>query len=195
MEFEEMKLVWDSQNNEPLYAINQEALHQRIRAKQGKVNSLLTKFDLIMIFANLFAGSILVFDVVRDGAELYEYAFPIFYFLFVFYGIYRRFAHKQEVKQFAPTILGDLDKAIWQTNYLIDQSRNIFFWYSVPLAVVFSLIMVLNGRWLWALLFTAVFLPLSYYGGRWESGRWYEPKLRELKKLRQTLTEAETASS
>ena len=34
MEFDELKQVWDSQNNELLYAINEQALHNRILSKK-----------------------------------------------------------------------------------------------------------------------------------------------------------------
>ena len=40
MEFDELKKIWDSQNNEVLYAINEKALHDRIRTKKGRLNIL-----------------------------------------------------------------------------------------------------------------------------------------------------------
>jgi len=34
MEFKEMKKIWDTQNDEALYVINEDALHRRIKAKK-----------------------------------------------------------------------------------------------------------------------------------------------------------------
>ena len=123
MEFDEMKLIWDSQNNEPMFAINQEALHNRIQDKGRSVASSLNKFDWLMIGMNLLVGIVLLVDTFREGGAGFEYVLPALYLLFFAYSIYRRYAHKQEVRQFAPTVLGDLDKALWRVNYLMRQNR------------------------------------------------------------------------
>src|SRR4051812_47574418 len=40
MEFDEMKKIWDSQNNEPLYAINEKALYNRILSKKKQAHHI-----------------------------------------------------------------------------------------------------------------------------------------------------------
>ncbi len=37
MEFDEMKKIWDAQNNQPLYVIDEKALHNRIQSKMNTV--------------------------------------------------------------------------------------------------------------------------------------------------------------
>ena len=46
MEFEELKKIWDTQNNQPMYAINEEALHNRILTKKRKTNKISSKIRM-----------------------------------------------------------------------------------------------------------------------------------------------------
>lgn len=198
MEFEDMKMIWDSQNNEPLYAINQEALNKRIQDKGRSVTRLLNKYDLIMMSVNLFVGIFLIVDAFRENGEGYEYVLPLLYVAFFFYGIYRRYTRRQEVGAFEPTILGDLEKAIWQVDYLIKQVRDMIWWYLLPLLLVASVTILLNSTSFrsvaLAIVLTLVLVPASYFGSRWEVAKWYAPKKRELESLRETLLSAEDRS-
>ncbi|WP_420627288.1 hypothetical protein [Candidatus Leptofilum sp.] len=186
-----MKLIWDSQNNEPLFAIDQEALHNRIQDKGKAVASSLNKFELFMIGMNLVVGIVLMADVFADDGAAFEYVLPTIYLLFFAYSIYRRYAHKQEVRQFAPTILGDLDKALWQVNYLIKQNREMMIWYLLPILMVVFVTVLLNAGFVWSLGLILLAAPVAYFGGRWEVNNWYLPKKRELESLRQLLVKAD----
>lgn len=191
MEFDEMKLIWDSQNNEPLFAINQEALHNRIQDKGQAVASSLNKIDMFMIAMNLVVGILLMMDTFFENGAIFEYVLPVLYLFFFAYSIYRRYAHQQEVRHFAPTVLGDLDKALWQVNYLIKQSREMMWWYLLPTLLVASVTLTLNVGFVWALGLILLAGPVAYFGGRWEVNKWYLPKKRELEALRQLLLQAE----
>ena len=56
MEFDELKQVWDSQNNELLYAINEQALHNRILSKKKQAYHITNVSELLMIIVNMGAG-------------------------------------------------------------------------------------------------------------------------------------------
>ena len=191
MEFEEMKLIWDSQNNEPLYAINQEALNRKIQHKSKSVSRTLDILDVIMVVVNLIVGIVLIVDTVQENGRPFEYIIAVLYLAFFVYALYRRFARQQEVKEFDKTILGELDKAIWESEYLIKQTSSIVFWYLVPLMLVANATMILNGNPLWALALTIVILPLGYFGGRWEVRKYHLPKKRELESLRKIMLQVE----
>lgn len=191
MEFEDMKLIWDSQNNEPLYAINQEALYRKIQSKGRSITRTLDIVDVMMIGVNLLVGIILIVDSLLENGAAYEFVLPVLYLGFFVYALYRRFARQQEVVGFDESILGELDKAVWQSDYLIKQSRSMIFWYLLPALLVVNGTMILNGKPWTALLLTAVTLPVTYFGGRWEVNKFYLPKKRELEMLRETLLQVE----
>jgi len=191
MEFDEMKLIWDSQNNEPLFAIDQEALHRRIRDKEKSVAKTLDFVDVVMIVLNLVVGILLITDTWLESGEPYEYVLPAVYLVFFGYAIYRRLTRRQTVAAFEETILGRLEKGIWQADYLIHQTSSMFFWYLLPTMVVVNVVLFLNGAFWMALGLTAVTLPLAYFGGRWEVRKFYLPKKRELESIREILIQTE----
>jgi len=57
MEFDELQKIWDSQNNQPLYAINEKALHNRIQSKMKRGRHITNFSELLLILVNLGAGS------------------------------------------------------------------------------------------------------------------------------------------
>jgi hypothetical protein len=194
MEFDEMKLIWDSQNNEPLYAINQEALNRKIQHKSKSVTRTLDFVDVMMIAVNFLVGILLIVDNWLESGQTYEYVLPVVYLGFFVYALYRRFARKQEVIGFDETILGKLGKAIWQAEYLIKQSSSMMIWYMLPTLLVVNVTLFLNENGWMGLALTAVVLPLTYFGGRWEVQKFYMPKKRELEALREILLQADEQS-
>ncbi|MGB0388243.1 MAG: hypothetical protein ACPGWR_25780 [Ardenticatenaceae bacterium] len=187
MNFEEMQVIWNTQNNEKLYAINEAALHAQIKGKGRSVNRLLDFSELMMIAINLIVGIVLIVDVLGDNEQMYEYVLPAMYIVYSVGALVFRLARRKEEVRFDHTILGELDKAIWQINYLIKQGHAVIRWYLLPLMLVVSLTMFYNSKPLWAFAFILVLLPASYFGARWEINKCYLPKKRALESLREKL--------
>lgn len=186
MEFEEMKVIWDNQNNEKLYVIDEEALYGQIRRKSRSVNRLLEIVEWVMIGINLLVGAFLTADVLVDRGPAYEYAFPALYFLYFGIAVYAQRRRKQVEQGFAPTLIGELDKALWQVNQLIRQSRRMILWYLLPIVAVGSIILWLNDKPLWVLAMLLL-LPATYFASGWEINKFYLPKKRSLESLRETI--------
>jgi hypothetical protein len=191
MEFKDMQAIWDEQNEETLYAINEAALHEQIKQKSKSAERKLDFFEWVMIGVNFIVAIILTIDAVIDGEALYYFMLPATYLGFSVVGLVRRLLRQKEEVQFDQTMLGELDKAIWQLSYLIEQGRKIIVWYLLPLMIVASLVMVLNSKPWWALGMIVVLLPLSYFGGRWEVNKFYRPKKEALEALRKTLIDSD----
>lgn len=187
MEFEEMQTIWNAQNDEKLYAINEEALHASILRKSNSAGRLLDMFELVMIGLNAVVGIVLILDALRDDQGLGQYILAGMFLLFFVYALIRRFARRKDEVQFDQTMLGELEKAIWRVEYLIRQGRSIVFWYVLPLLVVASVSLLLNSKLEWALGLLLVVGPLSYLGGRWEVNKFYLPKKIALESLREKL--------
>ena len=84
-------------------------------------------------------------------------------------------------------MLGDLDRALWQLNYIVDQARAMMLWYSLPLTIVLAGFFLLRGEWIWALAIGIVMGVASYLGTRWEVNRCYLPQIQSLEALRAKL--------
>ena len=195
MEFEELQTIWESQNDENLYRINKEALYAQIKQKSQTVSHKLNLLELGMFVGNLIVGLILLADVLKEDSQTYEYALPAMYLAFSVFALVRRLSRrKKEEVRFEQTVLGEIDKAIWQVNYLIQQGRSMMVWYILPLIFVLSITLFLNGKPLFALPFIFILIPASYFGGRWEINKWYMPKKRDLESLRERLINESSAN-
>ena len=60
MEFDEMKKIWDAQNNQPLYVMDENALYKRIQSKMNSLLHVTSTSELGLIVINLFTGIVLI---------------------------------------------------------------------------------------------------------------------------------------
>ncbi|MBV7339412.1 hypothetical protein KFU94_66600 [Chloroflexi bacterium TSY] len=180
-----------SKRAEKLYAINENALYTQIKRKGKSVSRLLQRFEMVMIGANLLVGIALISVEFLNDGDIYEYLLPGIYFAYAVLAIVWRWTRRQEDISFEQTMLGELDKAIWQINYLISRSRQLILWYLTPLALVVGGITFYNGQPLLALAVILVMVVAGFITDRWEIKRCYLPKKRSLEALRTTLLAAE----
>lgn len=143
MEFEEMRRIWDSQNNEPLYAINEKALHRRIKAKKNKA-SIVSNINEITLMAIAILTAIPLFIKNVGVDNIYAYP-PVIILLLtgVYVWIGRQKRMKKE-KQFDQTIIGDLDQAIANVSFEVNRAKTFIFWYLLPLSFPVFLNMYMN---------------------------------------------------
>jgi hypothetical protein len=188
MEFEEMQIIWNTQNDEKMYAINEAALYAQIRRKGHSIERKVTLVEAIMVGANLIAGVILILDALGEIIQMDQVIMAALYLAYSVVALARRLTRRTEVVRFDHTLLGELEKAIWNTDYLIRQSKSMILWYLLPLLLVFSFLSLFNGKLLLAAGLMLILLPATYFGGRWEISRFYLPKKRSLEALRETLT-------
>jgi hypothetical protein len=140
-----------------------------------------------MVMTNLIVAVILTVDAVRDGGPDYQYLIAAVYLAYSLFAVFRRLRRQKSEVHFAPTIKGELDKAIFQVDYLIRQANSIIYWYILPLTLIVTVSFLLNDKLLWALTLILVLVPVSVVGPRWEINKWYLPKKRDLESLREML--------
>jgi hypothetical protein len=187
MDFEELQTIWNTQNEEKMYAINESTLHATIQKKGRNINRLVNIFEAIMIGINLFVAIFLTVRFAGRGVELYNYLIPATYLIYTLFAAWRRRGRRQDIKQFDTSMLGELDKAIWQIDYVIDLSRAIPLYYILPIVIVFSTIMMIQGRILWAV-GMIILMVVALFASRWEMNKFYIPKKHSLEALREKIT-------
>jgi positive regulator of sigma E activity len=191
MDFEELQVIWNNQNNEKMYAINENALNNYIRKKGKSIGRMLNVFEFILIAVNLFVGIWLTIESMDNNPWSNQLILAVFYLAFAVYGLIRRFMRRNDERPFATTVVGELDKAIWRIDYLMQRSRNTIFWYLLPLVVIFAVMSVFDNRLIWVtgmLLFVTVG---TYFTDRWEFNKFHLPNKHNLEALREKLTAKE----
>lgn len=189
MEFEEMQVIWNQQEEKKMFAIDEAALYESIKGKSRSLEHWLVFVEGMMIVLNLVVAGVLVVDTIRDGGPALQFLVAAMYGAYSLFGAYRRVGRRREEVHFTETMLGELEKAIWRADYLIAQGRTLIVWYLLPLVVVGAGFLALDGNVLEAALMLLV-LPLTHLGVRWEIRKWHRPKKEALESLRDTLLEA-----
>jgi RsiW-degrading membrane proteinase PrsW (M82 family) len=188
MEFEDLKKIWDQQNNEPMYAINQEALHKRIKSSKKKASfaSNMNEIGLVLIAV---VTSTFLFIKNSNSTNIFTFLPGIVLLLTAVYVWYKRSSRKKQEEQFDRTMMGDLDHAISNVEFEIKRARTFIWWYLIPIAIpVFLNLYDKNASLTKWLIIIGMFI-LSY--AVVQLGLYFAqlPKKRSLQSLRDKLKE------
>ena len=136
MEFDEMKKIWDAQNNQPLYVIDEKALHNRIQAKMNGALHFANINEWFSIFVYLGAGGLLLgLNPFKPGANIFMYLESAWMFATVVYVVVSRIRRIKASRRFDRSIRGDLDHAISLAGYQVRLSQ-IMCWNVLPIGVI-----------------------------------------------------------
>ena len=136
MEFDEIKKIWDAQNNQPLYVIDEKALHNRIQSKMKGVLRRANINEWGLIIVNLgTAGILLALNSFRHGANIFMYIEAAWMFAAVVYVVAHRSRRVSSSRRFDRSIHGDLDHAISIATYHMRLVR-IMNWNLLPLGAI-----------------------------------------------------------
>lgn len=139
MEFDEMKKIWDAQNNQPLYTIDEKALRNRIQRKKN--NFLVNIVEWMLIISYLGAVILCVGrNPFKPGANIFLYLAGAWMFAIVVYLVVIRIRRIKASRRFDRSIHGDLDHAIFLISYQMRVSQ-IIRWNFIPLGAI----MILSG--------------------------------------------------
>ena len=92
-------------------------------------------------------------------------------------------------------MLGDLNHAIANVNYEVRRSKNMVWWFILPITILVFLNMSQGDVSLWKWIGIAAAFVLSGLLTRWEYIHRFKPKQRKLEALREKLTEEATFKS
>jgi hypothetical protein len=191
MDFEELKVIWNSQENEKMYAINESTLHEYIRKNLKSVTNTMKFFETAITGANLLVGIWLMVESLDNIFPSTQHFLAVFYFGFGIYALVRVFMRREAEKPFEKTVVGEVERAIWRIDYLMAEARRMINWYLVPLIVIFGVLAFFDPR-LWMvfglMLLTAV---ATYFGYRWEFKKIHLPRKKNLNALREKLVSGE----
>jgi len=217
MDFDQMKMIWDSQNEEPLYAVNETALHAMVRRRGEQLHRCAARCHLFEIVSGTAfgAGMFVLAGILAwgDPAWLISLSWinvPVtggdaamlglsgtiwFYYAAYMWGARRRQLRREE--DFASSLRGDLDRALSHVEFQIRMARSIVWWGLVPcclgaylcIVVLFHLKDADPTHLAWSGLIMLVALALSIWCQHRAITRRFEPRRRELASLRAKLAD------
>lgn len=149
MEFDEMKKIWDAQTNQPLYVIDEKALHNRIHSKMSVELRLASMREWSTILFYLGAVGLMLgvsrFNRLKPGANIFLYLMAAWMFGTVVYMVASRIRRIKASRRFDRSIRGDLDNAISLAGYQMRLGLVIAFNF-LPLGAIMILFSWEVGR-------------------------------------------------
>ena len=186
MEFDELQKIWDAQNSQPLYAINEQALHNRIQSKMKQGRHITNISELLLIIVNLGAGSfILAVNLFKPHGNMFMYVTAAWMFATCLYALVSRIRRIKGDQRFDRSMHGDLNYAISVATYQVRLSQ-IMRWNILPVGILSLLSLWEGGKPFWAIGLILIFFAVAYYAGNWEH-RIYKARKRELETLQRKL--------
>lgn len=187
MEFKEMKKIWDTQNDEALYVINEDALHRRIKAKKMGTKRTTTFAEIILIASNLIGGGLVIIShLLKNSGNVAALTMGA---MMMIVGIYILFLRSQRIKrdrQKDVSILGDLENAIENINYRIKLSQSMI-WFCL-IVIAFTMYTVLNSdQSVINIVLISAFFIVGFIMSRWEHKRFNLGKKKQLLDLKEKL--------
>ncbi len=217
MDFSEMKMIWDSQNQEPLYAMNEAALHAVVQRRSEEWDRCLARCFVMEITLGLACGLLMLvcagalafghqawlatFSWVKvtilpwDSLALFVAGAIWFYYSAYMYLARRRQLQREEL--FESTLRGAIERALAQTEFQVTTARNIVWWGLLPVWVASTLwvltLLHLGAKPAWTYPFMAIFIIASLVvvilGKRRSVTNRFQPRQAELEALRAKLAD------
>lgn len=195
MNLEDMQVIWDSQNERTMYQFDEQAVLETIQNRSRSIASYVSCFEIAMSIVSLFLALMLLMEPIFDQKEYYQIPQAILAIGVAAY-IWRRRSHRQKTElHFDQSVLGMLDRSIFQLRYKIGLSRTFPWWFILPMlvGVSFTIPFVYGGKpiWLWPMLFVG--LVGSYIPIHRKIQNGLLPVKSELESVRKKLSDASEA--
>lgn len=190
MEFNELKKIWDTQNNEPMYVINEKAMHNHVLSKKNQGLHITNITELLLIIVNLASGAfILSVSLSTPNTSIFMYALAAWMFVTALYFLSSRIYRLKANKRFDRSMLSDLQYALSTAAYQVRLST-IGRWNSLPIAIFIFLGLWDGGKPIWMAFGILIFFVVVNYLAGWEHNI-YKARRRELEILQQQLEAAD----
>jgi hypothetical protein len=190
MEFEELQKIWNTQNNQPLYVINEKALHNRIVAKKHQVIHIAGFTEWLLIVVNIAAGGFLVGSNFSSHNYFFVYGLAAWMFGSALYVLIHRISRLKQQLRFDRSLSGDLQHALAAASYQL-RIAHLMRWNTLPVMLLVLLSIWEGGKSVWLSLVVSLFFILVFYASGWEL-KIYKAKKRELEVLQKKLQEEVT---
>jgi hypothetical protein len=193
MEFDQLHVIWNAQQNEPLFAINERAMHNLIRCKSARIDRLVSWCELAVIALTLLIAVLLPLDAWREGDGWHAYAVALICLATAIWTLLARWQRHLQVATYEQSVKGIAERALAQLDRHMQRLRLYFWGFHVPiaLAAAIGLTAYSNKRplliWAGVLVVTA----FVYWATHYDIHGRLIPRCRELQQLLAKLTEAE----
>ena len=191
MEFEEMKKIWDNQTNQPMYAIDQDALQQRVSKRKNKAKNIASYTEKALAGALGLSGlAIVAVNVFTGKYEVTSLIMAVLMLAMATYVMVNRSKRLKWNNTFDNSILGELEEAIAHANYQVrlSQSGRWFFFIVAGFTVLSTYSTTADIP---KTIIVIAFFVVVYFLAKWEHKTFYVSQKQRLLDMKKKLQELE----
>lgn len=186
-----MKKIWDAQNGQAMYAIDESALHNSVIKKKNKARKTAGLTEIIFIGANIIAATmVLVPSLLKDKYSISGTLMMVLMYVTAGFIAHKRSKRLKSQDNYDKSMLGDLDNAIATADYQTNFSKASGFYLLGIVVLSLSALLESNSPW-WVIVLAAVFFILTYFGAKWEHRTFYVSQKKDLRAMKEKLTRME----
>ena len=183
MDFNDMKKIWDEQNQQSVYAIDEEALHNNVIKKKNRAALIANRTEVYMIGSLIIAASVIWGATIITG-EIQMLPLALSGFMVVMAILLYKKRRKRLLWQntYDRTLLGDLDEALANAEYQLSfskWSKNLFL-----VVAALTVVDVFSPEAWWKSVIVLVFFVVVYFLAKWEYRTLYLSQKNNLKAMR-----------
>jgi len=188
MEIEEMQKFWDSENQQTLYTINEDAMQKIIKNKKRLAIRRISRIEKIFIAINIVLPIFLYFVTSLNDQFTYSMKALIVYHIFTaIYVYYFRQNRLNNADVHGRSMSDDLDEAIFHAEKQAQLTKMLLSWYIIIAgALSVGNFLELKLDWYYSLGLGLFFL-FAYFAGMLEQRHFHEKKRDELIEIREKI--------
>ena len=191
MNFDELQKIWDTQNKQTLYAINETAMYNHIMQKQRQSRHITHISELLTMLVNAGVGIfIILVNATSNNSSIALYVLGAWLAACAACILAGRIRRLKGSRLFDRTLNGELAHALAVATYQVRLSR-LMRWNILPIAILLLLGLWETGKPVWIAAATTAALLLTYYASGWEH-HYYERREHTLQKLQASLMQNTT---
>ncbi len=189
MKIEDMKKIWNEQDQQHMYVIDEERLQHSIHEKKRKGSKIVSKMEWMLISSNLLAGSMIIsMNFIKSAGDIYSNLLGLVMLLTAVYIFFKRLQRLKHENRFDRTMLGDLEHAIANATYRTRLSYGMLI-YFILVAVLVLGNAFYEHKSIGQIILITVFLAITWILGRWEHRGWHLANKKKLEAMRDKLVE------
>lgn len=189
MKFEDIQKLWNEQNGERMYIVNDSELRKSVTLRKEIASGRINRVEIIVTIFNALASLFLIILAMKHPHALIYFNAAMMTVSVIFIQ-YFRLKRKKAENTFDRSMLGELDHTISNTSFMIRFNFLIRVAYIIPLVFACaSALIIREATWeQWLFIMSALLVSLLVLG--WEQKAYNTTGKKYLLELRKRLTEA-----
>lgn len=179
MEFDELQQIWNKQNNQVMYTINEQEVQQIIEAKRDQALHITDTSELLLVIVNLGAGIFTLWSNSTQNISIY--VMSVWMLATAGWVLFGRIRRIKNSGTFDRSLLGELQHAASVATYQVRLS-SVMRLNVLPIGILILMAVWEGGKPAWVTLLVVILFGLAYKVGGWEHGI-YKSRRQEIEAL------------